>query len=97
MKRCPALLALALAACGPGEVPEIAVAALEPSLPAECFAPGPAWAPLPEGDVTRREAARLWADNKARFALLKREKRVCRAALATQFPKSVPAARERTK
>lgn len=49
--------------------------ALQP--PAECFSRVPRWADLPDSDVTRSRAARLWRENKENYQSLASRRRIC--------------------
>lgn len=82
------VLAFAVAGCEKAP-PEIVIVSAEPAAPvlaAECTDADPAWLELPDADVRRAEAARNYRLNKGRYRTLLAKRRVCRAALAAQFP-----------
>jgi hypothetical protein len=82
------LVALAAAACSKEPPPVTVVSAppVTPALPAECEAPDPAWTEVPDADIKRSTAARIWRANAQAFRTIKGLRRVCRAGLRAQFP-----------
>lgn len=77
-----AVAALALAGCDKDAVPIVTVVEAEPvTLPPECTAADARWAPLPDKDVTRSEAARNYDTNKRQYFRIVARRAVCRAAI----------------
>lgn len=78
------ILSLVLAGCAttPGPVSVLASPPKPARLAPECTRADPAWAELPDRDVTQSELARLWRTNRGRYRAVIASRRVCRASVA---------------